>query len=207
MHGLGLTDDLGTVTLTVRFAGGTSGEATVDAVPSEFRWDRYPPGWVALTDTVSGRLGRSRPLHLRHRELPYWYEYLPAADLVYFQYNAVRDHPAETFAVFCDRLFAFISDRRPTRLVIDMRWNGGGNTFLAQPLLHHLISCPAINRRRRAHRVPAQFHRREHCVRTSLQQGPRERRRPVLADFLARRPPDVDRAGHLHPADLRGIQP
>jgi hypothetical protein len=88
-----------------------------------------------------------RPLHLRHRELPYWFEYLPAADLVYFQYNAVRDHPAETFAVFCDRLFGFIEDRRPARLVIDMRWNGGGNTFLSQTLLHHLIACPAINRR------------------------------------------------------------
>lgn len=28
-----------------------------------------------------------------------------------------------------------------------MRWNGGGDTFLAQTLLHHLIGCPAINRR------------------------------------------------------------
>jgi len=28
-----------------------------------------------------------------------------------------------------------------------MRFNGGGNTFLGQPLLHHLIACPAVNRR------------------------------------------------------------
>jgi hypothetical protein len=91
--------------------------------------------------------GHPRPLHLRHRDLPYWFEYLPASDLVYFQYNAVLDHPAEPFAAFCDRLFGFIQQRRPARLVIDMRWNGGGNTFLARPLLHHLIACPAINRR------------------------------------------------------------
>jgi hypothetical protein len=32
-------------------------------------------------------------------------------------------------------------------LVIDLRWNGGGNTFLAQPLLHHLIGCARIRRR------------------------------------------------------------
>jgi tetratricopeptide (TPR) repeat protein len=74
-------------------------------------------------------------------------EYLAADDLVYFQFNAVADHPAEPFAAFCDRLFGFIAERRPGRLVIDLRWNGGGNTFLAQALLHHLIRCPEISRR------------------------------------------------------------
>ena len=144
LNGLGIIDDLAKATLTIRAADGTSHEVTLDAEPGELMWDRYPPGWTALADTVPGH---PRPLHLRHRDLPYWFDYLPEADLVYFQYNAVRDHPAETFAAFCDRLFGFIQDRRPARLVIDMRWNGGGDTFLAQPLLHHLIACPAINRR------------------------------------------------------------
>ena len=144
LHGLGLTEDLGRVALTVRWPDGTTGEATADAVPGRFRWDRHPPGWTRLTDTVAER---PPPLHLRHRELPYWFEYLAAADLVYFQYNAVADHPAEPFTAFCDRLFAFIADRRPGRLVIDLRWNGGGNTFLSQALLHHLIRNPEISRR------------------------------------------------------------
>jgi hypothetical protein len=55
--------------------------------------------------------------------------------------------PAEPFAAFCDQLFAFIGSHRSARLVIDMRWNGGGNTFLTPPLLHHLIGSQAINRR------------------------------------------------------------
>jgi len=144
LRGLGIIDDLAHATLAIRSADGTSSDVRVDAEPVEFRWDRYPPGWTMLADTVPAQ---PRPLHLRHRELPYWFEYLPSADLVYFQFNAVLDHPAETFAAFCDRLFGFIRDRHPARLVIDMRWNGGGNTFLSQPLLHHLIACPAINRR------------------------------------------------------------
>jgi len=144
LHGLGIIDTPAKASLTIRAADATSREVTLDAGPGELTWDRYPPGWTALADRVPGQ---PRPLHLRHRDLPYWYDYLPGADLVYFQYNAVRDHPAEPFAAFCDRLFSFINDRRPARLVIDMRWNGGGNTFLAQPLLHHLIACPAINRR------------------------------------------------------------
>ena len=144
LQGLGIIDDLKQASLTVRGADGTSREVMLDAEPGEHLWDRYPDGWTALADTVPGQ---PRPLHLRHREVPYWFEYLPAHDLVYFQYNAVLDHPAEPFAAFCDRLFGFVEDRRPGRLVIDLRWNGGGNTFLTQALLHHLIACPAIRRR------------------------------------------------------------
>jgi hypothetical protein len=167
LHGLGITDDPARVTLAVRSFPDSSGAAlvtpdgepgeqppatlvtpdgelgeqppatlvTLDGEPGEHKWDRYPPGWTALADTVPGR---PRPLHLRHRELPYWFEYLQASDLVYFQFNAVRDHPAETFAAFWDRLFGFLSDHRSARLVIDMRWNGGGNTFLTRTLPHRL---------------------------------------------------------------------
>jgi tetratricopeptide (TPR) repeat protein len=141
LQGLGIIDDLAGATLTI-CADGTREQITLAAEPGESRLYRYPPDWTELPDTVPGN---PRPLHLRHRDLPYWFEYLPAADLVYFQYNAVRNHPAETFAAFCDRLFGFIAERRPARLVLDVRWNGGGNTFLSQALLHHLIGCPAIN--------------------------------------------------------------
>jgi tetratricopeptide (TPR) repeat protein len=129
--------------LTVQLADGTNDEVRLDSVPVEFHWDRYPPGWVALADTVAA----PRPLHLRNRELPFWFEHLPADDLVYFQFNSVRDHPAETFAAFCDRLFAYIEDQHAGRLVIDIRWNGGGNTFLSQHLLHHLIASKRLSRR------------------------------------------------------------
>jgi tetratricopeptide (TPR) repeat protein len=143
LAGLGVIDDLARASLAVCAADGTSRVVVVDAEPGNQLWDRYPAGWTALPDTVPGR---PRPLHLRHRELPYWFEYLPAADLVYFQFNAVREHPAEAFGAFCDRLFGFIADRRPARLVIDLRWNGGGNTFLTRSLLHHLIACREISR-------------------------------------------------------------
>ena len=88
-----------------------------------------------------------RPLHLRNRDLLFWFEYLPADDLVYFQFNTVFDHPAETLAAFCDRLFGFIEDHNAGRLVIDMRWNDGGNTALAQHLIHHLITSKRLRRR------------------------------------------------------------
>jgi hypothetical protein len=156
MEGLGIDH-----ALAVRRPDGTVDEVRLDAIPIAFRHDRYPPGWVALTDTVTtdslaatdgaataDRLvAVPRPLHLRNRELPFWFEYLPAGDLVYFQFNDIRDHPSERFAAFCDRLFGFIEDQNAGRLVIDMRCNGGGNTLLSQHLLHHLIASKRLRRR------------------------------------------------------------
>ncbi len=138
--------------LTVQLADATINDVRLEATPTEFRgryWDSYPAEWVALADivTLDGTVAVPRPLHLRNRELPFWFEYLPADDLVYFQFNAVCDHPAETFAAFCDRLFGFIEEHNAGRLVIDMRWNGGGNTLLTQHLLHHLIASKRLCRR------------------------------------------------------------
>jgi hypothetical protein len=209
-------------------------EVRLEAVPVKFGLDRYPPGWTALADTITV----PRPLHLRNRVLPFWFEYLPADDLVYFQFNAVRDHPAETFAAFCDRLFGFIEDHNAARLVIDVRWNGGGNTFLSQHLLHHLIASKRLTRRgalfviigrltfSAAQNTVTAIERETSAIFVGEPTGSRpnfigeridfelpysksagERRRPVLADLLALGPPDLDSAGHLRAADVRGLPP
>ena len=138
LSGLGIDHQL-----SVQLADGSEEDVRPEPAAVEFRWDRYPAGWTALIDTVP----TPRPPHLRNRELPFWFEYRPADDLVYFQFNGVRDHPAETFAAFCDRLFGLIEDKNVSRLVIDIRWNGGGNTFLSQQLLHHLIASKRLSRR------------------------------------------------------------
>lgn len=129
--------------LTVRLADATVADIRLAVAASEFRLNRYPADWTALVDTVDAPV----PPHLRNRDLPFWFEHRRDDDLVYFQFNAVRDHPAETFAAFCDRLFGLLDDRDVGRLVIDMRWNGGGNTLLTQHLLHHLIASKRLSRR------------------------------------------------------------
>jgi hypothetical protein len=152
LHALGVITDPGEAVLTVRFPDGTTGQVTVAAAgPGPHDYPNVgsypgptgprPAGWVALCDTVGGPL----PLYLRNCDLLYWFEHLPEHGLVYFQFNSVADQQPETFAAFCERLFAFI-DRHPvSKLVVDVRWNGGGNTFLTQQLLHRVISCTKIN--------------------------------------------------------------
>jgi tetratricopeptide (TPR) repeat protein len=144
LHGLGLVADPGAVPLTVRPPGGERWELTLAA--EEPWWPRAvlpcPPGWRFLPETLAA----PPPLYLRNCGALYWFEHLPEHRMVYFQLNNVFDDPDEPLEAFCRRLFAFVEDHRLDRLVVDLRWNGGGNTFLAIPLLHGLIACRA-NRR------------------------------------------------------------
>ena len=145
IHALGLISDPGRATLTVRFPDQTTAAVTVEPVaePQPNWTDPRPPGWISLPDTV----GAALPLCLRNSGTAYWFEYLPAEDAVYFQFNGVADQPLESIAAFSERLFTFIERHRVGRLIIDLRWNGGGNTYLVQPLLHRLIGCTTINQR------------------------------------------------------------
>ena len=145
IHALGLTGDPGQAALTVRFPDQTTGTVAVESVadPHTSLTDPRPAGWISLPDTV----GAPMPLYLRNSDTPYWFEYLPAEDVVYFQFNGVGDQPLEPIAAFCERLFTFIDNHQVSKLVIDLRWNGGGNTYLVQPLLHRLIGCTKINQR------------------------------------------------------------
>jgi tetratricopeptide (TPR) repeat protein len=152
LHALGLITDPGSVMLTVQFPDGRTSTVTVDSeaagprtypsIPPPPAPNRpRPPGWISLPDTLSAPL----PLYLRNTDIPYWFDHLPGHNLVYFQFNGVGDHPAEPLAAFCERLFRFIDRHQVSKLVIDLRWNGGGNTYLSQPLLHHLIASDKVS--------------------------------------------------------------
>ncbi len=73
---------------------------------------------------------------------------LPEDRIIYFQFNSVRDHPTESLADFTERLFGFIDEHEVAKLVVDVRWNGGGNTFLELPLVRRIIGS-SLNARGR----------------------------------------------------------
>src|SRR5205085_8862733 len=85
----------------------------------------------------------------KNRAANYWFEYLPERKVVYCQYNQVANDPQESLEAFSARLFRFIADNPVDRLVIDMRWNNGGNNFLNKPLVNGLIACDKINHKGR----------------------------------------------------------
>jgi hypothetical protein len=138
LNGLGLIPDGKSLPLTVRDARGKEREVRLAA-------DADDPGPMHFPAPADAK--GPVPLYLRHPERPYWFEYLRDEKVVYCQYNQVFDEgQKETIAAFCKRLFAFIDGHDVDKLVLDLRWNGGGNNFLNQPLIHGLIRCDKVNR-------------------------------------------------------------
>ena len=67
--------------------------------------------------------------------------------VVYCQVNGLRNDPKESIANFFERLFKFVNETEVEKLVIDIRWNNGGDTFFSTPIVQGLIKNEKINRR------------------------------------------------------------
>jgi len=138
LNGLGLIPHPDKMELTIRDDTGKVRQIVLNAEVRMAAADN----WLSIRRNAQ----LPNPLYLKHRRTKYWFEYLPEEKLVFFQYNAVDDDPKEPLTQFCDRLFKFINENEVERLVIDLRWNSGGNNFLNRPIVHGLIRNDKINR-------------------------------------------------------------
>jgi hypothetical protein len=80
------------------------------------------------------------PLYMTRPNDLYWFEPLPKEKAVYVRLTSMRDKPGETIAAFGLRLRQFL-DKQPEiqNLIIDLRGNAGGNTFLYPELLRTIV--------------------------------------------------------------------
>jgi tetratricopeptide (TPR) repeat protein len=108
-------------------------------------WDYLKPqGWVDARDAASA----PAPLWLKNVKDLFWFEYMADSKTVYVQFNGVADKETETVADFSKRLFAFVEKNPVDRLILDLRWNGGGNNYLNKPLILGLIKSKVDERGR-----------------------------------------------------------
>ena len=106
-------------------------------------WDYIKPqGWVDARDAAAAPV----PLWLKNVRDLFWFEYLTDSKTVYVQFNGVADKETETVADFSKRLFAFVEKNPVDRLILDLRWNGGGNNYLNKPLILGLIKSKVDER-------------------------------------------------------------
>ncbi len=146
LHAGGAIPDANKVDLKLRGMDGKERTVTLTTdmtQPNIWNTKPNPPEWVNLPQT----LGSPVPLYLKNPSANYWFEYLPEKKTVYFGFNSVRNDDKESLADFSTRLFKFVNDNAVEKLVIDLRWNNGGNTFLLTPLVQGLIKTEKINRR------------------------------------------------------------
>ena len=138
LAGLGLIPDPSQVMLTVRDQSGKLRTVALRAdsnIPSRKLWDGYPQNWRRLVDTLPGPL----PLYLKNPYKDYWFEYLSESKTVYLQWNHVHSDPVEPIDKFFDRVAQFAQEHSVEKLVLDMRWNNGGDTGLVPGVLESLI--------------------------------------------------------------------
>lgn len=138
MNGLGLIPASDRMQITVRDADGKTRTATLIEDKSG-----QTNNWVTARQNAK----TPEPLYMKNRRAPYWFEYVPESKTVFFQYNSVQNNVEDPLPQFCDKLFKFINENAVEKLVIDMRWNSGGNNFLNRPIVQGLIRNDKINQR------------------------------------------------------------
>lgn len=74
----------------------------------------------------------------------YWYEYLAEYKALYIQYNVCRNDPKLPFRAFAGDLFSFADSHAVERVVLDLRFNPGGDSRVIGPLQSGLQSRAAL---------------------------------------------------------------
>ncbi len=132
LHGLGITAEKGKVAYTVISPGGE----TLKMEPSLI--DRIDMNLVTgykkdhfLRSSVKGK---------------YWFKYFDSSRTIYFQYGSCTDDG--TFGHVTDELEKAIEEKAPKKIIIDIRYNGGGNSNLLKPFIDYL-SKSSLNKKGR----------------------------------------------------------
>ncbi|MFO0837345.1 MAG: hypothetical protein U1D55_02370 [Phycisphaerae bacterium] len=111
-----------TITLTIRENDTQSAVELKAAPPTEYnKW-------------VSRPAADALPLYRQERPRANWFEPLPAGKAIYVQYGRCADEAGQTVAQFTEDLLKKIDEMSASRVILDVRRNGGGNSALAMPL-------------------------------------------------------------------------
>jgi len=110
---------------------------------------RLPSGVMVKRTLTTGALGKNSKLHAAPRhaaafafanvDKAHWIAAHPEARALYVQVNQIADDSDETLEEFGLRLRNTLKDDQFRNVVLDLRHNNGGNTFLYVELLRTLI--------------------------------------------------------------------
>ncbi|MFD3002794.1 S41 family peptidase [Pontibacter toksunensis] len=98
----------------------------------------------AFTDAYDV-LKTSKPLSQRDKKSKFWMEYLPDTKTLYVQVNEVNNKEDETMAEFMGKMEKAITAHSVGRLVLDLRYNPGGNNTIGRSIVLVLARNEHIN--------------------------------------------------------------
>jgi hypothetical protein len=135
LYGLGLIPQKNQVTMYFEVQGGSKFQ--LELQPASNNYDSFV--------TIYDKAGIRRPLYEQDRQTFYWYRYLKEENTVYVQYNVCAEQKEQPFQTFMDKVFGLIDQHEGARLVLDMRFNGGGNEAVLTPFIKAIQSRPSLN--------------------------------------------------------------
>jgi tetratricopeptide (TPR) repeat protein len=138
---LGIAREDGAVALSVLGSDGQSRVVRVVADPTQPDiWNLVPKpeGWIWLGDA-------SKADYQRDNDRPYWSRWDPVSKILYVQYNKIVDGERQSLADFARELADTLERQPVDKLVIDMRNNNGGDTFLNEALLKVVIAARKLS--------------------------------------------------------------
>ncbi len=136
LYGLGIATDMERIVYNLECPSGKR-DLTVSAGDTTGERD-----WLSALAASA-----PRPLYLRNREKNYWFEYLSDSQVLYFQFNASLNGGEETIPQFGERLLKELEEKPVKALVVDMRFNGGGNLDIAEKFIERLAATPKLQER------------------------------------------------------------
>ncbi len=86
------------------------------------------------------------PLYLKNLDKVYFFEYLANKKTVYVRHSRVANNPKENTKDFYKRVFDFVENNNVEKLIIDVRLNGGGNSYLNKDVITGIIETKKINK-------------------------------------------------------------
>ncbi len=156
LNGLGLGDNLERIRLDLMTRDGERKSLTLKSIHdnSKITWSNRlnmgpTEGEYVHAATI---LGKATPLHLRKQDKNvkfYWFEHLSDEKIIYFQLNQVANQPGnnETFFQFSERFWSYfdLHENEIDKLVLDIRYNDGGNGRLLIPFINQIIKRDKLN--------------------------------------------------------------
>ncbi len=102
---------------------------------------------VAGRNASTLNLARSGEGLLSHKKKGnYWFDYNAANKILYFNYSQCREHQQYPFSKFSEELFSAIEQQKPEKMILDLRYNSGGNSAILDPFIAK-ISASYLNKK------------------------------------------------------------
>lgn len=138
LYGLGITDKPEEARFTFRSEDGKETVRTIRAVTSA---TGQKPGIRQL-----GPEGERKPLNMKRSNKENWYEWDGDRGLMYVQYNVCQDG-SQTVLAYGEEILELLRRNTARKVVVDLRYNSGGNSSLFMPFIEKISEMNAINRK------------------------------------------------------------